>query len=101
MSNVKFHARVMYASPPLNGSRIVATVLKSKELKKEWEDTLNQVIGRMKEMRLALKTALDKLGCEPPKGLKSWDHITSQVGMFCFTGLSTKQCDALVKEYDI
>jgi len=33
-----------------------------------------------------LKEALDKNGAPSPTG--NWEHITSQIGMFSFTGLS-------------
>lgn len=101
MTNVKLMARVIYSSPPLNGSRIVSTVLKNNELRREWEETLNQVIGRMKEMRKSLKQTLEEIKCPCPKGLDNWNHITTQTGMFCFTGLTVKQSQALVKEYDV
>jgi len=101
MTNAKYFARVIYASPPLNGSRIVAKVLTTPALLEEWKACLTNVIKRMKEMRKALKEKLVAINCPPPRGLKSWDHITSQIGMFCFTGLSEPQADKLVKEYDI
>jgi aspartate/tyrosine/aromatic aminotransferase len=55
----------------------------------------------MKEMRKALKENLVSLNCPPPKGLNSWNHITDQIGMFCFTGLTVPQAEALVNKYDI
>lgn len=32
---------------------------------------------------------------------KSWDHITSQIGMFCYTGLSPEQVDRLRHEFSV
>lgn len=101
MTVAKFHARVIYASPPLNGSRIVAKVLNTPELREEWKECLSMVIRRMKDMRKALRDELAKINCPPPKGLDSWKHITSQIGMFCFTGLTVIQCEKLVSEYDV
>jgi aspartate/tyrosine/aromatic aminotransferase len=40
----------------------------------------------MKKMRVLLKQELKNVNS---KG--TWDHLTSQVGMFCFTGLNEKQ----------
>ena len=37
-------------------------------------------------MRTALRTALEGLGSK-----KNWGHVTTQIGMFCFTGLTTEQ----------
>lgn len=39
----------------------------------------------IKTSRTNLKAALVKLGTPG-----NWDHITSQIGMFCYTGLSGK-----------
>ncbi|KAJ3115478.1 Aspartate aminotransferase, mitochondrial [Physocladia obscura] len=32
---------------------------------------------------------------------KNWSHITSQIGMFCFTGLSPEQVDRLKNEFSV
>lgn len=55
----------------------------------------------MKQMRQSLKQQLEAINCPPPKGLKSWNHITDQIGMFCFTGLSETQSKKLCDEYAI
>ena len=31
----------------------------------------------------------------------NWDHITQQIGMFSFTGLSPKQCESLIEDKGI
>lgn len=41
---------------------------------------------RIKGARAALKNNLKKEGSN-----KNWDHITNQIGMFCFTGLEPGQ----------
>ena len=41
---------------------------------------------RIKEMRAGLQERLEKLGTPG-----TWKHITSQIGMFSFTGLNGKQ----------
>lgn len=41
--------------------------------------------SRIIEMRKALKAALEKLGTPG-----TWEHITSQIGMFSYTGLNGK-----------
>jgi len=101
LSNLNFYARVIYASPPLNGSRIVHKILSDPIFRAEWMETLGQVINRMKSMRVALKNKLVEINCPPPKGLDNWDHITTQQGMFCFTGLNENQCTRLVNDFDI
>jgi aspartate aminotransferase len=51
---------------------------------------------RMIKMRYLLKENLEKLG-----STHDWSHVTSQIGMFCFTGLSGEQCDRLAKEFSV
>ncbi len=31
----------------------------------------------------------------------NWQHITDQIGMFCFTGLNKDQVGRLIKEYSV
>jgi len=52
--------------------------------------------GRIIEMRAGLKKNLKALGNE-----HNWDHITSQIGMFAFTGLNKAQVDELREKYAI
>ena len=47
-------------------------------------------------MRRALRDKLEGLGSH-----LSWQHMTDQIGMFCFTGLTPEQCDRLMKEHHI
>ena len=48
---------------------------------------------RIITMRALLKENLEKLGSK-----HDWSHITSQIGMFAFTGLKPEQMDVLAKE---
>ena len=32
---------------------------------------------------------------------KNWAHITEQIGMFCFTGMTPQQVERLTKDYSI
>jgi aspartate/tyrosine/aromatic aminotransferase len=50
----------------------------------------------MNEMRALLRKALESNGA---KG--NWSHITTQIGMFSFTGLSVKQSEAMVSKHHI
>jgi aspartate aminotransferase len=47
-------------------------------------------------MRKALRDSLEKIAT---KG--DWSHITTQIGMFSFTGLTLKQSEAMVKKHHI
>ncbi|SLM40748.1 aspartate aminotransferase [Lasallia pustulata] len=74
------------SNPPAYGARIASLVLNSPELFAEWEENLRTMSGRIIEMRKALRGWLERLGT--PGG---WAHITEQIGMFSFTGLSEGQ----------
>lgn len=47
-------------------------------------------------MRKLLREELERI-----KTPGTWDHITNQIGMFSFTGLTTKQCEILIEKYHI
>ena len=50
----------------------------------------------MNQMRALLRKNLEDIGA---KG--DWSHITTQIGMFSFTGLSVKQSEAMVSKHHI
>ncbi|KAL2887538.1 Aspartate aminotransferase [Ceratocystis lukuohia] len=74
------------SNPPLYGARIVAVVLNNEALYEEWKDNLRTMSGRIIAMRTALRSKLEEL-----KTPGTWNHITDQIGMFSFTGLSPAQ----------
>jgi aspartate aminotransferase len=51
---------------------------------------------RIISMRTQLKQGLKDLGSQ-----KNWDHITNQIGMFCFTGLTPEQVEKMSKEHHV
>lgn len=71
------------SNPPIYGARIASTVLNDKALFSEWEENLRTMSGRIIDMRNALRGKLEELGTPG-----TWNHITDQIGMFSFTGLS-------------
>lgn len=52
--------------------------------------------GRMKDMRASLVANLTKEGSQ-----LDWGHVTSQIGMFAYTGLSVEQVDTLREKHAI
>lgn len=84
------------SNPPLYGARIVSTVLNNPDLYKEWVGNLELMSGRIKDMRTALRSKIEALGTPG-----TWNHITDQIGMFSFTGLSEAQVQKLRDEYHI
>ena len=96
MSQAKIIVRSNYSSPPKHGARVAAAILNDPSNRQQWLDELVTVCKRMNDMRAALRGALEK------KGVKGdWSHITTQIGMFSFTGLSPKQSDTMVKKHSI
>lgn len=75
------------SNPPAYGARIASLVLNDESLFEEWEANLRTMSGRIVDMRMALRYNLEKLNGQPG----SWKHITEQIGMFTFTGLTEKQ----------
>eukprot|EP00742_Colponemidia_sp_Colp-10_P003024 GILJ01003226.1.p1 GENE.GILJ01003226.1~~GILJ01003226.1.p1 ORF type:complete len:444 (+),score=75.07 GILJ01003226.1:40-1332(+) len=96
LSQVKLVIRPMYSNPPVHGARIVAKVLSNPEYFNEWATELKAVSERILSMRQALVDALQRL--QTPG---TWTHITSQIGMFSYTGLSPAQVEVLIKKYHI
>jgi aspartate/tyrosine/aromatic aminotransferase len=88
--------RNLYSNPPKHGANIVRTVLSDPSLYQEWRDELMGMSLRIQDMRKALFDELARL--ETPG---SWTHITSQIGMFSYTGLSQAQCDSMTEKHHI
>ena len=87
----------MYSSPSRYGAQVVAQVLNNKQNFKEWEDELKNVVAkRIIDMRALLRSTLQKIGAPG-----TWNHITDQIGMFSYTGLSEKTCDILINKYHV
>ncbi|KAF2235549.1 PLP-dependent transferase [Viridothelium virens] len=84
------------SNPPAYGARIASLVLNDDKLFAEWEANLRTMSGRIIDMRQKLKAALDKMGTPG-----TWDHITDQIGMFSFTGLTEKQVLRLREEFHV
>jgi len=74
------------SNPPIYGARIASTVLNDSSLFAEWENNLRTMSGRIISMRKALRSKLEELGTPG-----TWNHITDQIGMFSFTGLTEAQ----------
>ncbi|KAL4440725.1 hypothetical protein ABPG77_000434 [Micractinium sp. CCAP 211/92] len=95
-SQMKALARPMYSNPPLHGALLVHTILSDPELKQQWYGEVKGMADRIISMRSLLRQNLESLGSP-----HSWQHITDQIGMFCFTGLTPEQVDRLTGEYSI
>ncbi|CAG4943829.1 unnamed protein product [Colias eurytheme] len=96
MSQVKIMIRVMYSNPPLYGARLVQEILNTPELKQQWLKDVKLMADRIISMRTKLRAGIEGAGNKLP-----WKHITDQIGMFCYTGLTPEQVDRLTKEFHI
>uniref|UniRef100_A0A2K5JBC2 Aspartate aminotransferase n=1 Tax=Colobus angolensis palliatus TaxID=336983 RepID=A0A2K5JBC2_COLAP len=95
-SQLKILIRPMYSNPPLNGARIAAAILNTPDLRKQWLQEVKGMADRIIGMRTQLVSNLKKEG-----STHNWQHITDQIGMFCFTGLKPEQVERLTKEFSI
>jgi len=96
LSQLDIIIRNLYSNPPKHGAYIVKKVLSTPALNKMWQEELLSMSLRIQDMRSALKAELLKLGTPG-----NWDHITSQIGMFSFTGLNPAQCKLMVEKHHI
>lgn len=95
-SQLKILIRPMYSNPPINGALIASEILNSPELTTQWLGEVKGMADRIIVMRESLKSNLEKLGSQ-----KDWSHITSQIGMFTYTGLTPEQVGRLAQEFSI
>eukprot|EP01120_Amphizonella_sp_Union-15-10_P014534 TRINITY_DN706_c0_g1_i1.p1 TRINITY_DN706_c0_g1~~TRINITY_DN706_c0_g1_i1.p1 ORF type:complete len:430 (-),score=77.71 TRINITY_DN706_c0_g1_i1:52-1341(-) len=95
-SQLKILIRPQYSNPPIYGARLVSTILQDNALKHQWKQEVAGMANRIITMRQLLVDYLKKNGSQ-----KNWSHITSQIGMFCFSGLKPEQVDKLASQYSI
>jgi len=96
LSQMKMVIRPMYSSPPCHGAHLVSIILNDPSMYKQWVSELKIMSSRILESRSNLRSLLEK-----KKTPGTWNHVTDQIGMFSFTGLSPEQCEILIKEHHI
>lgn len=96
MSQVKRVVRTNYSNPPTHGGAVVAAVLNSPELRRQWEDELAGMRDRIRAMRTGL---VEKLAAR--KVAQDFSFVIKQRGMFSYTGLSAAQVERLKAEFGI
>jgi aspartate aminotransferase len=95
-SQLKILVRPMYSNPPVQGARIVQTILSDPQLTAQWRTEVDKMAKRIQGMRQSLVDNLKSLGSK-----KDWSHITNQIGMFSYTGLKPEQVDVMTKEFHV
>ena len=96
LSQLKIMIRTNYSNPPIHGGTVVAAVLNTPELRALWEQELAGMRTRIREMRGTLVAGLKKAGVQQDMGF-----ITTQVGMFSYSGLSKDQMVRLRSEFGV
>jgi aromatic-amino-acid transaminase len=96
LSQLKIVIRTNYSNPPTHGAQVVATVLNTPTLRALWEEELAGMRVRIKEMRTLLVEKLKAAGLK-----QDMSFITSQKGMFSYSGLSKEQMQRLRSEFGI
>jgi len=95
-SQLKIVIRAMYSNPPAHGAFILATIMNDPDLCHEWKNEMKIMSSRINGLR---KTLVDELKARNTPG--DWNHIITQIGMFCYTGLSGDQVLLLTNKYHI
>jgi aromatic-amino-acid transaminase len=96
LSQLKIVIRTNYSNPPTFGAHVVAHVLTTPTLRAMWEEELGGMRLRIRAMRSQLVAALQAAGV---KGDLS--YITTQMGMFSYSGLSAGQMQRLRSEFGV
>eukprot|EP00055_Hartaetosiga_balthica_P012520 m.61045 g.61045 ORF g.61045 m.61045 type:complete len:432 (+) comp7977_c0_seq1:50-1345(+) len=95
-SQLKIIIRPMYSNPPIHGALIATRILNDADLSKTWCEEIGIMSSRIRDMRMTLVKLLEEKG-----STHDWSHITRQIGMFCFSGLTKEQVDILINDYHI
>jgi aromatic-amino-acid transaminase len=96
LSQLKIVIRTNYSNPPTHGAQVVATVLTTPALRAQWEQELAGMRNRIKAMRGALVEKLKAAGITA-----DMSFITTQRGMFSYSGLSKPQMERLRAEFGV
>lgn len=96
LSQLKIVVRTNYSNPPTHGATVVSMVLSDPALRAQWEDELGAMRERIKLMRASLRDGLEQA---KPDG--DFSYITTQNGMFSYSGLSKDQMVRLREEFGV
>lgn len=96
LGQMKATVRKNYSSPPTHGGQIVARVLGTPELAKQWADELDAMRTRIQAMRQKLHAVIS---AKLPG--RNFDYFITQRGMFSYTGLTAEQVDRLREEHAV
>lgn len=95
-SQIKSTIRASYSNPPAHGALIVSTILEDDALKQMWQQELQQMRERIAEMRALFVKSLKESGVS-----QDFSFISTQNGMFSFSGLNKDQVSRLKNEFGV
>ena len=96
LSQMKLVIRTNYSNPATHGGTVVAMVLNTPELRVQWEGELAEMRVRIKAMRQKLVDGLKAAGVT-----QDMSFITTQIGMFSYSGLRQDQMVRLRSEFGV
>ncbi len=96
LSQLKIVIRTNYSTPPTHGGAVVAAVMADPKLRAMWEEELGEMRVRIKAMRQKLVDGLKAAGVK-----QDMSFITTQIGMFSYSGLSKDQMVRLRTEFGV
>ncbi|KAE8373752.1 aspartate aminotransferase, cytoplasmic [Aspergillus bertholletiae] len=88
--HMKLLARAETGAMPAFGAMLVEFILGDEHLAQEWKSNLRTMAEELKKRRFHLRALLEEL-----KAPGDWSFLTTQVGMFSYTGLNPGQIDML------
>lgn len=84
-TQLKSIIRGLYKSPPSYGAQVVAHILNTPRLLKQYQHDIEIISSVLKQKRQLLKDYLEKLGTPG-----NWNHLTETVGLLSDIKLSGK-----------
>ena len=96
LSQLKIVIRTNYSTPPTHGGAVVAAVMTDPQLRAMWEEELGEMRVRIKAMRQKLVDGLKAAGIK-----QDMSFITTQIGMFSYSGLTKEQMVRLRTEFGV
>jgi len=96
MSQIKIIIRPLYSNPPVHGARIASLIMNDSALKSQWLKDVKGMADRIITVRTKLREGLKREGSS-----RNWQHITDQIGMFCYTGMDKDQVERITKDFSV
>ncbi|XP_043101993.1 putative aspartate aminotransferase, cytoplasmic 2 [Puntigrus tetrazona] len=95
-SQAEKHVQKLWSCPPMEGARVVATILNNPAHLVEWQESVKAMAERCMLIRERLRERLRLLG-----GPWHWDHIIKPGGLYCCFGFKSQQVEFLVHKKHI